>query len=187
MKNFLILFLLFAFSTTTKAQLTSTNPDTVCYHSSGSIYQVTNNTGNTYTWTIASPGVITTGQGTNSITVDWSNAAPGLIITGVSVYATNSAGCQSPPVNLNVFVLNIIPTISPINLCVNAGCVTLSGTPAGGIWSGIGVSGNQFCPSVAGVGNASLTYTYSLAGCTFTSTGIAVVNPLPTITPITHD
>lgn len=179
----LLMVLLLALPFAASAQ----NPDTVCYRSTGSIYQVANNPGDTYTWTVAAPGVIISGQGTNSITVNWNNVSPGLITNGVSVYATSAAGCPSPPVDLDVFVLNIVPTVTPLNLCVNAGCVTLSGTPVGGTWSGVGVSGNQFCPAIAGVGNTNITYTYSLSGCTFTATGVATVNPLPVITPITHN
>jgi len=161
--------------------------DTICYHSNIDTYSVIDAAGNTYTWTVASPGILTNGQGTNQITVNWGTANPGLITNAVSVFATNSFGCVSPPVNLNVFVLNIVPTISPINLCADASCITLNGTPQGGVWSGVGVSGNQFCPSVSGVGSFTVTYTYSLGGCTFTATSTAVVNPLPTITPIQHN
>ena len=174
----LIVFVLLFF--TTKAQV-----DTVCYRSTNSTYQVPNTPGNTYTWTVASPGVITSGQGTNIITVNWGTANPGLIPNAVSVFATNQFGCVSPPVLLDVFVLNIVPTVAPIELCFGQPCVTLSGTPVGGTWSGIGVNGNQFCPIA--IGNSTITYTYSLGGCVFTATGTAVVNPLPTISPIQHD
>jgi len=105
MKQFIIVLLLLTISFITKAQT-----DTVCYRSTNSIYQVTNTPGNTYTWTIAAPGVITAGQGTNAITVNWGTANPGLISNAVSVFATSADGCPSPPVLLDVFVLNIVPT-----------------------------------------------------------------------------
>ena len=179
----LLFFLLILVSFTAKAQ----TPDTVCFHSTSSTYQVTNVPGNTYTWTVAAPGVITSGQGTNAITVNWGTANPGLITNAVSVFATSADGCPSPPVLLDVFVLNIVPTIAPITLCINAPCTPLIGSPIGGTWTGNGVSGNQFCPSVAGAGSSTVTYTYSLAGCTFTATQTMTVNPLPTISPIQHD
>jgi hypothetical protein len=158
--------------------------DTVCYQSTSATYQVTNIPGNVYTWNVASPGVIINGQGTNVITVNWGSANPGLITNAVSVFPTNQFGCVGPIVDVDVFVLNIIPTIVPINLCLDANCVPLVGSPIGGTWSGVGVVGSQFCPSVSGVGTSSITYTYSLGGCTFTATTGAVVNPLPTISPI---
>jgi len=54
----------------------------------------------------------------------------------------------------------------------------------GGTWSGNGVNSNQFCPQIAGVGTSTITYTYSLGGCVFTATMGAIVNPIPTISPI---
>ncbi|UKN01520.1 M4 family metallopeptidase [Paracrocinitomix mangrovi] len=54
-------------------------------------------------------------------------------------------------------------TITPVApMCSGDGIVTLSAVDAGGTWSGTGVSGNQFDPSVAG--NGSHTITYTIAG-----------------------
>jgi hypothetical protein len=182
MKQFFIALLLLTISFIAKAQV-----DTVCYRSTTSTYQVTNTPGYTYTWTVAAPGIITSGQGTNQITVNWGSANPGLITNAVTVFPTSVAGCVGPTVLLDVFVLNIVPTVTPIVLCADAGCVPLIGSPVGGTWSGPGVSGNQFCPNLVTPGTSTLTYTYSLAGCTFTGTGTATVNPLPSISPIQHD
>jgi hypothetical protein len=163
------------------------NPDTVCYQSTGSVYQVVNEPGNTYTWSVVAPGVITSGQGTNTITVDWSGAAPGLIGNGVSVFPTNQFGCVGPTVTLNVFIYNETPVVTPMTFCFDEPCADLIGTPFGGTWSGPGVVGSQFCPSVAGVGDHVVTYTYTVGDCVFTATGIMTVNPIPTISPISHD
>jgi hypothetical protein len=55
------------------SQTSTTNPDTVCYQSTTlSTYTVPSIGSGTYTWTVTSPGVITAGQGTNSISVNWS-------------------------------------------------------------------------------------------------------------------
>ncbi|KAA9325552.1 hypothetical protein F0P96_19680 [Hymenobacter busanensis] len=48
--------------------------------------------------------------------------------------------------------------------------VPLVATPAGGTFSGPGVSGTQFLPSAAGAGTHTITYTYSLGGCTVQAT-----------------
>jgi hypothetical protein len=184
----LTLILLLTIPFISKAQLTTIDPDTVCYRSNSAIYEVHNVAGETYTWTIVAPGLITSEQGTNHITVNWSAANPGLIPNGVTVFATNAAGCPGPAIDLDVFVLNIIPTITQIGpYCVNVPCVTLTGTPLGGTWSGIGINGNQFCPPIAGVGTHLVTYIYSLAGCTFTINSSILVNALPTISPIQHN
>ena len=94
MKKILILLLLMI-PTISFSQLTTINPDTVCYQTNGSLYSVNNIMGLNYIWTVSAPGVITSGQGSNQITVNWSAANPGLIPNAVSVYATNAAGCQS--------------------------------------------------------------------------------------------
>jgi hypothetical protein len=187
MKKFLILLLLLL-PTVTFAQLTTFNPDTVCYQTTGSIYSVNNIAGLNYVWSVLSPGVITSGQGTNQITVNWSSANPGLITGAVSVYATNAAGCQSSVVDLNVFILNVVVAATPISpICETASCVGLSATPNGGIWSGTGINGSQFCPGISGPGQFNLTYTVNSGGCAFTDVIIANVSQQPVLLPIQHN
>lgn len=71
------------------------------------------------------------------------------------------------------------PIISNVNdLCVNDAAVVLNSNLAGGIYSGTGVSGNQFDPAIAGVGTHTITYDYTdVNGCSNTTTiDINVVN-----------
>jgi hypothetical protein len=181
-----LLFLTLLLSTITYGQFTTINPDTVCINTSGSIYNVINTPGYTYTWTVAAPGVITGGVGTNQINVNWSSASAGLITNAISVYATGPGGCQSVPVTLNVYILQINPTITPIGpLCVGSPCVNLVGSPVGGVFSGTGVVGNTFCPTTSGT--FTLTYTVTQNGCTFTTTTSVTVTPIPTLSPISHN
>ena len=189
MKKLLFSILIFLAPVLASAQLTTINPDTVCYQDPTSNYQVPAlGAGYTYTWTVAAPGVITSGQGTNAIVVNWSAAAPGLIPNGVSVYATNASGCQTPPINLNVFILQVIPVITPLGpFCLNEPCDNLIAVPPGGVWSGPGVAAGEFCPQVAGIGNHVITYTYTLAGCVFTTTTNVIVDDVPSLSPIQHD
>ena len=186
-----LLLVLFTMLTTISfAQLTTINPDTICQGQTGSIYQVPSlGAGFTYNWTISAPGTITAGAGTNQITVNWGALPVGLNNNAVSVIATNTTtGCQSTPVTLNVFVLNIQPTITQIGpFCQGSPCVNLVGTPTGGTWSGTGVVGNQFCPTTSGVGTFNVTYTITQNGCTFTSTTTITVSPLPVLSPIQHN
>lgn len=170
------------------SQLTTDNPDTVCYQTPGSIYQVDNTPGYTYNWVVSTPGVITGGQGTNQIGVDWSAAAPGTIVNGVSVTATDVNGCTSDPVDLDIFIYQVIPVIDPLGIfCEGDPCVTLSATPPGGTFSGPGVIGDQFCPLSAGEGTHTITYTVTVNGCTFTTTTTVTVNPTPVLSPIQHN
>jgi hypothetical protein len=84
----------------------------------------------------------------------------------------------------SAIVTVIVPTnatlaaFSPV--CINAGLQTLSGgTPAGGVYSGTGVSAGKFDPSV---GTQTITYTVTYAsGCTRSASQVFTVNPLPTV------
>ncbi len=76
-------------------------------------------------------------------------------------------------------------TYAPV--CINNGNVVLTGSPSGGIFSGIGVSGNSFIPATAGVGTKSITYTYTNSnGCTNSATTSITVNPLPVVSAGTY-
>jgi hypothetical protein len=190
MNKFLLFLTLTLLSVVGYSQTSTVNPDTVCYQTNGSIYTVPSlGAGYTYTWTVAAPGVITSGAGTNTINVNWSSASPGLITNGVTVYATNTAtGCQSAPITLNVLIYNIVPTITAIGpFCQGAPCVTLTGSPAGGVFSGTSVVGNQFCPTTSGTGTFTITYTVTQGGCTFTTTTTVTVSPNPVLSPIQHN
>jgi hypothetical protein len=190
----ILLALMTMISTISLSQLTTTNPDTVCYQSTAlSTYTIPSVGSGTYTWTVTAPGVITTGQGTNSISVNWSAAAPGLIPNGVSVTYSSPppANCPATQVNLNVLIYQVIPTITALGpFCESDPCVNLVGTPAGGTWSGTGVVGNQFCPdNVTNGTNATSTVTYTVgsAGCTFTTSVVVPVYGTPTLSPIQHN
>ena len=167
------------------AQFTTTNPDTVCFQDPSATYQVPNTPGLTYNWTVSAPGVLTSGQGTNEITVDWSAAPAGLIGSAISVYATTPAGCPSDPIVLDVFILQIIPVVDPMDFCEGDACADITATPAGGTFSGPNVVGNQYCPGAPGT--TTVTYTVTEAGCTFTATADMTVYPTPILDQISHD
>ena len=64
-------------------------------------------------------------------------------------------------------------------VCVTAAAFALTGgSPASGMYSGAGVSGGSFNPSVAGAGSHSVTYSFTdVNGCTNTSTQNVYVDP----------
>lgn len=190
----ILLILALMISSITFAQLTTFNPDTVCYQSTAlSTYTIPSVGSGTYTWTVTAPGVITTGQGTNNISVNWSTAAPGLITNGVTVTYSSPApaNCPADPVTLNVLIYQVIPTITALGpFCESDPCVTLVGSPAGGTWSGLGVSGNQFCPDAVANGTnavSTVTYTVGSAGCTYSTDVVVPVYGTPTLSPIQHN
>ena len=189
--------LLFAFLLTSmiaSAQLTTVEPDTVCYQTTAlSIYQVPSIGSGTYTWTVPACATIVSGQGTNSIQVNWSACPPGLTPNAVAVsYASPApANCPAVPVNLDVLIYQVVPTIQALGpFCESDPCVNLVGTPAGGTWSGVGVVGNQFCPdNVTNGTNATstVTYTVTTGGCTFTTSVVIPVYGTPSLSPIQHN
>jgi PKD repeat protein len=68
-------------------------------------------------------------------------------------------------------------TVTPASTstCTGSGLVSLNATPAGGTFSGTGVTGTNFDPSVAGAGTHTVTYTVS--ACSETGTAnIDVLN-----------
>ncbi|MFD2719488.1 gliding motility-associated C-terminal domain-containing protein [Hymenobacter monticola] len=90
------------------------------------------------------------------------------------------------------FVLNFQPSIanagSAQTVCATAGPVALVGAPAGGVWSGPGVTGSAatgfvFTPSLALLGVQTLTYTViSTGACTTSDTRRVTVTPPPAAT-----
>ncbi len=95
-----------------------------------------------------------------------------------------------PPVVTTAIIL-IVPypdaTITPIDaMCANAPPVTLSAHDPGGRWTGEGVSGNTFDPSVAGPGNHIVSYEIVNAdGCRDVDETVITVYPVPDATILT--
>lgn len=75
--------------------------------------------------------------------------------------------------------VNTFPVISfgniPVELCRSDRPVTLSATPAGGTFSGSGVTGSTFNPAASGLGDKTITYTASNAGCQSTANRVIIV------------
>lgn len=96
---------------------------------------------------------------------------------------TDANGCSS--IDSTDIVVNEIPRLDPGSygpLCVSASPVFLQGTPTGGAWSGPGVSGSTFDPSVAGVGTHPVKYSITVTGGCVTDTTIQIeVKPLPNL------
>jgi Zn-dependent metalloprotease len=107
----------------------------------------------TYSWS--------TGSLTNSITVPSSPAT--YTVTGTDVH-----GCTGvATVNVTVSALPVI-TFSLVSdtLCVNHQNIVLNGSPAGGFYTGRGITGNTFNPLTANLGIDTLVYTYTSGnGC----------------------
>jgi len=66
--------------------------------------------------------------------------------------------------------------------CANTPAADLSSavSPAGGTFTGSGIAGNLFAPSIAGIGTHVITYTITNANCSNSASQNLVVNPVPT-------
>lgn len=110
-------------------------------------------------------------------------------VTATGTYtltATDIYGCTgiSAPFNVTpVAPITVTFDSLPAVCGPNAPAYTLHGNPAGGVFSGTGVTESEFSPARAGIGNHALAYTVrpapECAGVTTTRT--AVVSPIPTI------
>ncbi len=69
------------------------------------------------------------------------------------------------------------------SVCEGSGSVALSGgLPSGGTYSGVGVSGTQFDPTVSGVGTFKIYYDYTDGiGCSSRDSSTITVDPLPVV------
>lgn len=131
----------------------------------------------TYAWTFAG-GTPATASAANAGTITYSTAGT----KNISLTVTN--GCGS--IKIDTTVLVIQPTVvnagKGFDICRNKAAVTLSGfTPAGGTWSGAGISGDTFDPLAAGDGQHILTYTVGSGTCLSTDTIQVNVDPIPTV------
>ncbi|MGM0648366.1 MAG: lamin tail domain-containing protein, partial [Bacteroidota bacterium] len=114
---------------------------------------------------------------TQSITAD-STATYYVKVTGTGGFT----GIDSVTLTVEpIPVVSLTTQMGPV-YCTSASVDTLIGTPAGGVYSGTGVTANTFDPAIAGPGQHSLHYTYtSTAGCSNSDSIIVQVNPLPVV------
>ncbi len=104
------------------------------------------------------------------------------------VYAYFDSGLGCTGRDTITVTVEPIPTLTFQSItsyyCVDEPAITLAALPAGGTFSGPGVSGGQFNPTAVGAGTHTITYSYtSPAGCSNTVTYVYnVIDFEPTIT-----
>ncbi|MBC7861769.1 MAG: metallophosphoesterase family protein, partial [Bacteroidia bacterium] len=126
-------------------------------------------------------GGIFSGPGVTGTTFD--PAAAGAGTHTITYSYTDGNGCTATATT--TITVNDLPVVDAGTypaVCINAAAITLAGTPAGGTFSGPGVTGNTFDPATAGAGTHTITYSYTDAnGCTGTATTTITVNDLPVV------
>lgn len=143
---------------------------------------------NIYQWQVSTNGGVTwtnlTTGGSYTPTLTVSPTTTALNGNRYRVIVTNSCG-QNVTSNAAILTVNPLPVVSATDLwnrriCISDTLVPLVGTPTGGSWSGIGVSGFNFVPTATAIGTYTLTYTFTNSfGCTATDTTKAIVVDCP--------
>lgn len=124
-----------------------------------------------------------TGPGTSGVTFTPSAAGAG---PGTVYYTyTDGNGCSAT--DSIMMLVNPLPSVTMSSasstVCLDDANVALTGTPAGGTFSGTGVSGSSFSPMTAGTGTHTITYSYTdVNGCGNTATANITVNSCVGIT-----
>lgn len=135
----------------------------------------------TGTWTANGPGTASFSD------VNDANASVTVSLNGAYDFTWTEVNGTCSDAETVSITFNPLPVVSFSGLapdyCVSqTSTVALTGTPAGGQFSGAGIAGNVFIPSVAGVGTHDITYTYTDAnGCTDSQTQSVVVNDSPVV------
>ena len=124
--------------------------------------------------------------GTNTATYSYLPSAGDVISVVMTSNATPCLSGSPATSNSVVMIVNPLPIVSAGTygpVCIDAADITLVGSPAGGVWSGTGVNGNLFDPSV---GTQTLSYTYTnVSGCVKIVTKSITVNQSPAAPIIT--
>jgi hypothetical protein len=142
-----------------------TTGDTICLNSSATVSVTGDAT--TYLW---QPGNIA-----NDTLLDSPVANATYTVT-----ATHANGCAVT--DSAVVVVNALPAVTATSFgthCLDDASFTLTGgSPAGGIYSGPGVSSGSLSPTTAGNGTHAITYSYTDAnGCSATATASVIIDP----------
>jgi hypothetical protein len=130
--------------------------------------------------TFSGPGITDNANGTATFNPTAAGSGP----HSITYTFTNSNGCTNS--NSQNVTVNPTPVVSYIgfgSVCVDQPAQPLTGTPVGGVFSGTGVSGNDFFPTIAGVGTFPVTYTYTDGnGCDDFATHNFNVHNIPVVT-----
>jgi len=120
---------------------------------------------------------------TNDVTGTISPTTLNTSVPGTFFYTftPNDTDCfETVQIPVTVIAAPVVDAGTYTSVCIDAGAITLSGTPVGGTFSGTGVTGNSFSPAV---GSQTVTYTYTDpgTGCTGTDNQLITIFNLPNI------
>ncbi len=122
--------------------------------------------GGTYSGTGVTGGQFDPAAGTQTVTYDYTNAFGCPYNSNYTITVNNAPAVSLPPISA---------------VCDNSGTLALTGgSPAGGTYSGTGVTGSNFDPAA---GTQTITYTFTdVNSCTDNTSTTITVNPAPAVT-----
>lgn len=114
-------------------------------------------------------------------------AAAGVGMHVITYVFTDENLCINDVTGIDSIKVNPLPAPAITNFdaeyCISASPITPTLSPAGGSFSGTGVTGSQFSPNSAGAGIHTVSYSYTDGnGCSNTTTEQIKVNQLPVVT-----
>ncbi len=131
--------------------------DSVVCDGNSYIYSVPFTGASSYLWSYSGTGAVLSADD-NVLNILFS---PGATSGTLSFLESNTCGTILPT-TMNIIVNAVTPallTAAADTVCSASGIVALTGTPAGGTYSGPGVSGSSFNPGAVSLGLKTLTYT----------------------------
>jgi len=146
----------------------SVNSATICPGASATISAVTTAGNYSYVWSV--PGGVTDPGNVASFTTT--------VAGNYSVVISSATGCNATASGVVTIAAAANVTASNAQVCEGAS-VVLSGQPAGGSWSGTGVTGNAFNAANLAAGNYTVTYQYNSGSCSGSATAVITVDALP--------
>ena len=172
MKNLLIALIFLMLPLVGVSQACSVNK---CVNQSAAAQVTTPQPGYLYNWTV-SPALVFVGQGSSAINIP----SVGNLLQSytVSCLVTAPNGCDTT-ITCTINVSTAIAQLNLPSICRDNGLVDLTqyATPPGGAFSGTGVVGNSFNPTV---GSSNITYSVvAVNGCSASTVGVITVLPTP--------
>ncbi len=157
----------------------NTSSASVCINSTVLFNDLSANQPTTWAWDFGD-GTTATNQSPSHV-----YATPGTYTVTLTV--TNAAGSNTSTLT-NYITVNALPVVTIVSsaanniVCINDGTIQLTVSPANTIVTGVGVSGASFDPIISGLGNQTLTATFTDAnGCVGTSTLVLSVQDCASI------
>lgn len=138
--------------------------------------------GENYSWDFGTGALPATASGKGPHTINYSTSGSKNITLKITGSITDSI-TKISYVNVNALpVVGLL--LNPDTVCLSQTTFSLSGgSPTGGIYAGTGISGGNFNPSFAGIGQHQVVYSYTntSTGCADSTTSLITVDACSSI------